>query len=119
MQLIVLKQAQHELSQAPDDLKKAKTIKFDNARDFGRSLGLTDVEMELTRQKKLMIEKLKAARLQKGISQADLATKILSKQPTIARMESGQVSQVSIDFLLKIALILEVPVTIKPLKKAA
>jgi hypothetical protein len=37
-----------------------------------------------------------------------------SKQPAIARMESGQVSEVSLDFLCKVAMVLEVSFTIKP-----
>ncbi|MGE4234725.1 MAG: helix-turn-helix domain-containing protein [Bacteriovoracia bacterium] len=93
---------------------KAKVEKFKTAKEFGKALGLTDLEMELIRQKKKLIEKLRKAREQKGLSQAELAHKISSKQPTIARMESGQVSEVSLDFLCKIALVLEVPITIKP-----
>jgi transcriptional regulator with XRE-family HTH domain len=46
----------------------------------------------------------------KGFSQAEVAHAIGSKQPAIARMEAGQVSQVSMDFLLKVALILGVNV---------
>jgi hypothetical protein len=42
-----------------------------------------------------------------------------SKQPAIARMEAGQGSQVSMDFLLKAALVLGIAVTIKPAKLAA
>ena len=52
------------------------------------------------------------------MSQADLAKLLKSKQPTIARMESGQVSQVSIDFLTKVAIALETSLSIK-VKKAA
>jgi transcriptional regulator with XRE-family HTH domain len=38
---------------------------------------------------------------------------VANKQSAIARMESGQVSEVSLDFLCKIALALDVPVTIR------
>lgn len=91
---------------------KSKTV-YKNVTEFGKALGLTDLEMELTRQKKRLIEKLKSARVRKKISQARLAEMIGSKQPAIARMESGLVSEVSLDFLAKIALVLEVTVTIK------
>ncbi len=87
---------------------KAKTEKYKNANEFGKNLGLTKLEMELIRQKKKLIEKLRKAREQHGISQAQLAEMVSSKQPAIARMESGQVSEVSLDFLCRVALALEV-----------
>ena len=90
--------------------KVGKTEKFKSVEAFGESLGLSKLEMELIRQKKLLISKLKTARTKKGLSQADLAHAAGSKQPAIARMEAGQVSQVSMDFLLKIALVLGVKV---------
>jgi len=93
---------------------KTKVEKFKSAAEFGKALGLTDIEMELIRQKKKLIEKLRKAREQKGMSQAELAQKVSSKQPAIARMESGQVSEVSMDFLCKVAMVLEVLVTIRP-----
>lgn len=98
---------------------KAKGERFKSASEFGRALGLSDLEMEVVRQKKRLIEKLKDARIKKGISQAALAGQIGSKQPAIARMESGQVSEVSMDFLTKVALTLEVPITIRPIREAA
>lgn len=97
-------------------MKKAKVAqveKFKTAREFGRALGLSDLDLEMIRQKKRLIEKLRDTRTKRGISQAALAVRVGSKQPAIARMESGQVSDVSMDFLLKVALALEVPVTIK------
>jgi len=93
---------------------KSKVEKYKSAKEFGKALGLTDLEMELIRQKKKLIEKLRKAREHKGLSQAELAHKVSSKQPAIARMESGQVSEVSLDFLCKVAMVLEVSVTIKP-----
>jgi DNA-binding XRE family transcriptional regulator len=97
---------------------KARTERFKTAKAFGASLGLSDVEMELIRQNKRIIEKLKAARLKKGVSQAKLADLVGSKQPAIARMESGQVSEVSMDFLAKVALTLDVTFTIRPMDDA-
>ncbi len=93
---------------------KSKPEKFKTAADFGRALGLSDVEIELIHHKKKLIEKLRKAREKQGLSQAELAAKVDSKQPAIARMESGQVSQVSLDFLCKVALVLEVSIIIRP-----
>lgn len=93
---------------------KSKTVKYKSATEFGRALGLSEIEMDLIRQKKKIIEKLRKVREQKNISQAELAHMVDSKQPAIARMESGQVSEVSLDFLCKVAMVLEVSVTIKP-----
>lgn len=92
-----------------------KTVKeYKSVKDFGLAIGLSPLDIELIRQKKKLIDKLKAARKKQGVSQARLAIMIGSKQPAIARMESGQVSEVSMDFLLKVALALEISVTIKP-----
>ena len=93
---------------------KAKVEKYKSADEFGKALGLSELEMELIRQKKKIIEKLRKVREQRGLSQSDLAEMVSSKQPAIARMESGQVSEVSLDFLCKVALVLEVSLTIKP-----
>ncbi len=92
---------------------KPKIERYKKAAEFGKALGLSELEIELIRQKKRLIEKLKKEREQKGISQAELATLIGSKQPAIARMESGQVSKVSLDFLCRVALALRIPVAIR------
>ena len=91
---------------------KTQLKRYDSVAAFGRSLGLSNVDIELIRQKKKLIEKLKKARIKKRLSQAQLAARIGSKQPAIARMESGQVSEVSMDFLMKIAFVMGVPVAI-------
>ena len=98
---------------------KAKIERFSTSKEFGASLGLSDIEMELIRQKKKLIERLRAVRIKKGVSQARLATLVGSKQPAIARMESGQISEVSMDFLLKVSLALQISVTFKSSLKAA
>ena len=98
---------------------RSKAERFKSARDFGRALGLSEVEMELIRQKRRLIERLKAARVRKGLSQAKMARLLGSKQPAIARMEAGQVSQVSMDFLLRAALVLGISVTIGAARLAA
>lgn len=92
---------------------KEKSLRYKNITDFGKALGLSEIEMELVRQKKKLIEKLTTARLKRKISQAKLAEMVGTKQPAIARMESGLVAEVSLDFLAKIALALDVTLTIK------
>ncbi|MCB0361971.1 MAG: helix-turn-helix transcriptional regulator [Bdellovibrionales bacterium] len=93
---------------------KGKIEKYKSADEFGKALGLSRIDMELIRQKRKLIEKLRKAREHQGLSQAELAKMVSSKQPAIARMESGQVSEVSLDFLCKVAMALEIPFTIKP-----
>ena len=92
---------------------KDQSLRFKNTTQFGKSLGLSEIDIELIRQKKKLIEKLKSTRLKKKISQTQLATLVGTKQPSIARMESGLVSEVSFDFLAKIAIALEVSFTFK------
>ena len=99
--------------------RKPSLEHFKTAQDFGAAFGLSGLEMQMIRQKKKLIERLKETRLKKGLSQAKVATLIGSTQPAIARMESGQVSEISMDFLIKISLALEISVTFKPAQKAA
>ena len=100
-------------------MKKTDLIRYKDVEEFGKSLGLSQVDMELVRYKKELVEKLKVRRKKLKMSQAALAKKIGSQQPAIARMEAGLVGQVSMDFLVKIALTLGVPVTIKGMGRAA
>ena len=51
--------------------------------------------------------------MEAGVSQAALAGMIGTKQPAIARMESGQISQVSMDFLVKVAMVLDVSFNVR------
>lgn len=60
-------------------------------------------------------EKLKKSRNDQEISQVELAKMVQTKQPAIARMESGLVSEISFDFLAKVALVLGVSFTFKKL----
>jgi ribosome-binding protein aMBF1 (putative translation factor) len=92
--------------------------RFKSAKELGAFLGLSDLEIELIQQKKKIIEKIKKARQTRGHSQAELAKLVGTKQPAIARMESGQVSEVSLDFLAKVAFALGVSFTIKSAKAA-
>jgi DNA-binding XRE family transcriptional regulator len=98
---------------------KITVRKYKTTRDFGLALGLTDLDMKLIQQKKKLIEKLRKARIRQHLSQAQLAALVSSKQPAIARMESGQVAEVSMDFLLKVTFVLKVPISIPSLKDAA
>ncbi len=98
---------------------KAKIKRYKSVEEFGRGIGLSDLDMQLIRQKKKIVEKLKKARLDQELSQAQLATRVGSKQPAIARMESGAMSEVSMDFLAKIALALDVSISIRPQHSAA
>jgi len=100
-------------------MKTRKIERYKTAKDFGAALGLSNIDMELIRQKKKLIERLKGERLTRKVSQAKLAELVGSKQPAIARMESGQVSEISMDFLLRVAFVLEVAVHIDPLNEAA
>jgi DNA-binding Xre family transcriptional regulator len=91
---------------------------FKNISEFGNFLSLTDLDMELVQQKKKLIQKLKKTRLDKKMSQTELAQILGTKQPAIARMESGEIGQVSLDFLIRIALVLGVSYTFKSSKAA-
>lgn len=98
-------------------MKKQK--KYLNLEEFGEAIGLSRLDREIIRQKNRIIDFLKAARLKKGISQMELAKRLGTKQPAIARMESGFVGEVSFDFLVRVALALGVPFEVLPNKKAA
>ena len=95
---------------------KTESQRFKTVKEFGVALGLSEIQIEMIRQKKKLIQHLKKMRIKKGLSQVEVAHLLGSKQPAIARMEAGQVSQVSMDFLLKAALVLRMPVTIRPTK---
>lgn len=86
---------------------------------FAEKIGLKEIDREMIRQKNVIITQLKSARLKKKISQAKLAKRIGTKQPAIARMESGLVGDVSFDFLIRVAMILGVSLEIGGHKKAA
>ena len=93
-----------------------KTKTYKSAKDFAKDFGLSDIEIALINEKKKLIEKLIAERGKLKLSQAAVAKLIASKQPAIARMESGQISEVSMDFLLKVAFALQVNISMKPKK---
>lgn len=86
---------------------------------FGSRIGLSNLDKEVVTQKNRMIDRLRVARTKLGLSQNELAKKLGTKQPAIARMESGYVGEVSFDFLIRVALALRVSIELSPLKKAA
>lgn len=90
-----------------------------NLDKFGSAIGLSKLDREIISQKNRIIDYLKTTRLRKGISQKQLAQKLGTKQPAIARMEAGYVGEVSFDFLIRASLALTVPFEITPIKKAA
>lgn len=87
--------------------------------EFANKIGLKKIDREMIRQKNAIITQLKSARLKKKISQVDLAKRLGTKQPAIARMESGFVGDVSFDFLIRVAMVLGVLLEIGGHKKAA
>ena len=87
--------------------------------EFGSAIGLSQLEKELIHQKNRMIDHLKDVRAQRGFTQTELARKVGTKQPAIARMEAGQVGDVSFDFLVRVALALGISLEISSGKKAA
>lgn len=86
---------------------------------FAEKIGLKEIDREMIRQKNEIITQLKSARLKKKISQVDLAKRLGTKQPAIARMESGLVGDVSFDFLIRVAMVLGVLLAIGGHKRAA
>ncbi len=99
--------------------KKSDLMRYKDAEEFGKSLGLSELDIELIRHKKDLIQKLIEKRKKLKLSQADVAARIDSKQPAIARMEAGLVGKVSLDFIAKVAMALGVSINIKSVAKAA
>jgi DNA-binding XRE family transcriptional regulator len=87
--------------------------------EFGSAIGLTQLDKALIRQKNLVIDHLKSIRLALGLTQAELARKVGTHQPAIARMEAGQVGEVSFDFLIRVALAMGSSLEVIAPKKAA
>ena len=95
-------------------MKKKSVIIYRTAAEFAKDMGISEIEMALLREKKRIVKKLTAKRIEAGISQAALARVIGTKQPAISRMESGQISHVSMDFLAKVAMVLDASFNVKP-----
>ena len=84
------------------DLKKRKKLENEgwqvgSAKDF---LGLSDQESTYIELKLMLGQNLKKRRLQKKLTQVELAKLLKSNQSRVAKMESGDPS-VSIDLLVK------------------
>ena len=97
-------------------MKAKDIVTFKTVDEFGASFGLSALDMELLRQKKCAIARLKKIREDQEITQTQLAKLVGTKQPAIARMEAGDVGGISLDFISKIAMVLGVVVTIRPPK---
>jgi hypothetical protein len=76
--------------------------KVGSAQDF---LGLSDAEVTLIDVKLALARAVKAKRLRKRMSQADVAVRVRSSQSRVAKMESGDAT-VSIDLLVRTLLAL-------------
>ena len=68
-----------------------------NASDF---LGLSAAEEQLVEIKLAMANAVKHERLTSGVSQADLAAKLGTKQPGIARLERGEGASATLDLMI-------------------
>ena len=88
--------------------------RYKSIDDLGRALGLSNADLALIHAKKQAVNKLRKARDVQGLTQAQVAKMVGTKQPAIARMEAGLISEVSFDFLLKVAWALGVTLTMKP-----
>ncbi len=98
---------------------KANLEIYESIDDLGEALGLSKAEIALIREKKRAITKLKIARERKNLTQAKVAKLVGTKQPAIARMEAGLVNEVSLDFLFKVAWMLNVKLAINSTAEAA
>jgi DNA-binding XRE family transcriptional regulator len=99
-------------------MKKKRKV-FLSLEEFGSAIGLSQLEKELIHQKNRLIDHLKEVRVKRGLTQAELARKVGTLQPAIARMEAGQVGDVSFDFLIRVALALGITLEVSSHKKAA
>ena len=93
---------------------KAKLERYKTIDAAGKALGISKADLALMRAKKRAIAKLIRARENHGLTQAEVAKLVSTKQPAISRMEAGLVSEVSFDFLFKVAWVLGVTLTLKP-----
>ncbi len=94
-------------------MKKDNLIIYRDTEEFAKDMGLSGLEIALVKEKLRLIENLRSRRIKAKLSQSALAKKVGTQQPAIARMESGVVSQISMDFLIKVALVLGVSYSIK------
>jgi ribosome-binding protein aMBF1 (putative translation factor) len=89
------------------DSKKRKRLEaagwtFGNAEDF---LGMSPEEASYLEVKLTLAREVEAQRKKAGLSQSDLAAKLKTRQPNIARLEKAQ-QGVTIDALFKTLLAL-------------
>lgn len=92
-------------------MKKRKESSF-GLREFGHQIGIDKVDQAMILKKNKIITLLKKERLRKNLTQTELAEKLGTKQPAVARMEAGIVGEVSFDFLIRTAIVLGVNLNI-------
>ena len=94
--------------------EKKNATTYETAEEFAKDMGISEIEIALLREKNRIIKKLTAKRMELGVSQADVARAVGTRRPAIARMESGQVGHVSMDFLAKVAMVLDASFNVRP-----
>ena len=92
---------------------KSKLERYSSVDELGKALGVSKADLALMHAKKRAIAKLRKAREDHQLTQAQVAKMVGTKQPAIARMEAGLVSEVTFDFLFKVAWALGVTLTLK------
>lgn len=91
-----------------DASKKAQLEKAGwKVSDTKEFLGLTEEESAYIEMKLDMASLLKAERTKAGLTQSDLAKKLQTSQPRVAKMESGDPS-VTLDLIMKGLLSLQI-----------
>lgn len=91
-----------------DTLKKTRLEKAGwKVSDTKEFLGLTEEESAYIEMKLDMASLLKAERAKAGLTQSDLAKKLHTSQPRVAKMENGDPS-VTLDLIMKGLLSLQI-----------
>ena len=93
--------------------RKDEPISYESTEGFANDGESSKIEAALMKEKKKLVKRLRAQRIKLAMTQVELAKRMGSKQPSIARMESGSVGQVSMDLLIKAAFALQIPYNIK------
>ena len=90
-----------------------KKLVFKDEMGMASFLGLSAFDVAIAKEKGRISRLLRTARLKANVTQRDLATLVGSSPSAIARLEAGDNVSVSLEYLLKVATALEVPVLIR------
>ena len=90
-----------------------KKLVFKDEMEMASFLGLSAFDVAIAKEKGRISRLLRTARLKANVTQRDLATLVGSSPSAIARLEAGDNVSVSLEYLLKVATALEVPVLIR------